>query len=99
MGKKIVTTARGVKLDMDFLRKSQPNATPVVAVKKEKTRASKNNSVKVVAIRKQRLLNAETPAPRPSGQVEPTVEQSFDNKEQTRFRKVKEDKNVSNNSN
>ena len=94
MVKKIVTTARGVKLDMDFLRKSQPKVKPVVAVKKEKIKASKAQTIKVVKARKQRLLNAETPAPRPIGtpsevsvvdQVQPT-----EIKEHTRVRKTKD---------
>lgn len=99
MSKKIVVTARGLKLDMDLLKKSQPNTKPVIAAKKEKPHTSKA-SIKVVKIRKQRLLNAETPAPRPVSQVasESTVDQTPVEKEQARNRK-KEDKNVSNNSN
>lgn len=79
MARKIVVTAKGRKLDMDALKKSQPKATavrnfklpssaPIIATAPKATIKTMKS---VVAKNRKPKINATKPAPRPS--FKPTV--------------------------
>jgi hypothetical protein len=64
MAKRIVVTARGVKLDFDALKRSQPNTKPVVAGKKKDV-SSKPVMQKLAVRPTSRRINATIPSPIP----------------------------------
>lgn len=69
MAKRYVGTARGVKLDMEALKKAHPNTVPVRNFKKSaaKTVAAK----KQVGVNRTPRIKATIPAPRPIPVFEP----------------------------
>lgn len=77
MARKFVVTARGVKLDMDALKKSQPNAIPVRNFPKPSPvkAAASTKGVKVVPAKsRQPRVKAQRPVSRKVGQIAPPMD-------------------------
>jgi hypothetical protein len=70
--KRIVVTSRGVRLDMDALKASQPNAKPIVAGRL-KDAADRPAPKNVVVQTHPPRINATVPAPRPVQIAAPEV--------------------------
>ena len=68
--KRIVTTARGLKLDFDALKSSRPAKTIIVGKGKEK---SVKNTIKNVSLRTNPRINATIPAKRPKPIMTPVA--------------------------
>lgn len=62
--KRIVVTSRGIKLDMDALKASQPKAVPIVTGR-GKEKPVKEATQKITAPQTKRRVNATVPAPHP----------------------------------
>ena len=73
MSKKIVITSRGVRLDMDALKRSQPQATKIVAGKKRTTvkPVTQKTSMNRPYVAR---VHATVPSPLPKPETRPKVE-------------------------